>query len=63
MHQIQEKMDLIDLDEDTINVEVLDSLGVTMDQCRCQAIQICCQCGETLWEMVAKLVFLKWQDE
>jgi hypothetical protein len=31
MQQICEKMDMIDLDEDTINAEVLDSLGVTMD--------------------------------
>ena len=31
MQQIREKMDLIDLDEDTIDAEVLDSLGVTMD--------------------------------
>ena len=31
MQQIQEKMDLMDLDKDTINVEVLDSLRVTMD--------------------------------
>lgn len=34
MQQIREKMDLIDLDEDTIDVEVLDSLGVTMDNFR-----------------------------
>ncbi|EIW75382.1 AAA-domain-containing protein [Coniophora puteana RWD-64-598 SS2] len=31
MQQIREKMDLIDLDEDTIDAEVLDSLGVTME--------------------------------
>ena len=31
MQQIREKMDLIDLDEDTIDTEVLDSLGVTME--------------------------------
>lgn len=31
MQQIREKMDLIDLDEETIDAEVLDSLGVTMD--------------------------------
>ena len=29
--QIREKLELIDLDEDTINAEVLNSLGVTMD--------------------------------
>ena len=29
MQQIREKMDLSDLDEETIDAEVLDSLGVT----------------------------------
>ncbi|CAH7689977.1 hypothetical protein PPACK8108_LOCUS25175 [Phakopsora pachyrhizi] len=31
MQQIKEKMKLINLDKDTINTDVLDSLGVTMD--------------------------------
>ena len=30
MQQIREKLELIDLDEDTIYAEVLDSLGITM---------------------------------
>lgn len=34
MQQIREKMDLIDLEEDDIDAEVLDSLGVTMDNFR-----------------------------
>jgi transitional endoplasmic reticulum ATPase len=34
MQQIREKMDLIDLDEDTIDAEVLNSLGVTMENFR-----------------------------
>merc|ERR1712054_76812 len=34
MQQIREKMDLIDLDEDTIDAEILDSLGVTMENFR-----------------------------
>ena len=34
MQQIRKKMDLIDLDEDTIDAEVLDSLGITMDNFR-----------------------------
>jgi transitional endoplasmic reticulum ATPase len=34
MQQIREKMDLIDLEEDTIDAEVLDALGVTMDNFR-----------------------------
>jgi len=31
MQQIREKMDLIDLEDETIDAEVLDSLAVTMD--------------------------------
>ena len=31
MQQIREDMDLINLDEDTIDAEVLDSLGITME--------------------------------
>lgn len=34
MQQIREKMDLIDLEEDTIDAEVLNSLGVTMENFR-----------------------------
>lgn len=34
MQQIREKMDLIDLEEETIDAEVLDSLGVTMENFR-----------------------------
>lgn len=34
MQQIREKMDLIDLEEEEIDAEVLDSLGVTMDNFR-----------------------------
>jgi transitional endoplasmic reticulum ATPase len=31
MQQIREKMDLIDLDQESIDAEVLDSLAVSMD--------------------------------
>jgi transitional endoplasmic reticulum ATPase len=31
MQQIREKLELINLDEDTIDAEVLDSLGVTTE--------------------------------
>jgi transitional endoplasmic reticulum ATPase len=31
MQQIREKMDLIDLDEEMIDAEVVDSLGVAME--------------------------------
>ena len=34
MQQIRKKMGFIDLDEDTIDAEVLDSLGVTMENFR-----------------------------
>lgn len=34
MQQIREKMDLIDLEEETIDAEILDSLAVTMDNFR-----------------------------
>ena len=34
LQQIREKMDLIDLEEDTIDAEVLDSLAVTMEDFR-----------------------------
>ena len=34
MQQIREKMGFIDRDEDTIDAEVLDSLGVTMENLR-----------------------------
>ena len=34
LQQIREKMDLIDLEDDTIDAEVLDSLAVTMDNFR-----------------------------
>ncbi|KAH3679972.1 hypothetical protein WICMUC_000715 [Wickerhamomyces mucosus] len=34
MQQIREKMDLIDLEEEEIDAEILDSLGVTMDNFR-----------------------------
>lgn len=34
LQQIREKMDLIDLEDETIDAEVLDSLAVTMDNFR-----------------------------
>ena len=34
LQQIREKMQLIDLEDDTIDVEVLNSLAVTMDNFR-----------------------------
>ena len=37
--QICEKMDLIDLEDDTIDAEVMDSLAVTMDNFRVSIIE------------------------
>ena len=34
LQQIREKMDLIDMEEESIDAEVLDSLAVTMDNFR-----------------------------
>ena len=34
LQQIREKMDLIDMEEETIDAEVLDSLAVSMDNFR-----------------------------
>jgi transitional endoplasmic reticulum ATPase len=34
LQQIREKMDLIDLEDETIDAEVLDALAVTMDDFR-----------------------------
>ena len=36
MQQIREKMDLIDLDQETIDAEVLDSLAVSMENFKVQ---------------------------
>ena len=40
LQQIREKMDLIDLEEDIIDAEVLDSLAVTMENFRVISIQL-----------------------
>ena len=42
LQQIREKMDLIDLEDDTIDAEVLDSLAVSMDNFRVSAAISCC---------------------
>lgn len=38
MQQIREKMDLIDLDQESIDAEILDSLAVTMENFKVFAI-------------------------
>jgi hypothetical protein len=41
LQQIREKMDLIDLEDETIDAEVLDSLAVTMDNFRVRPHALC----------------------
>ena len=59
MQQIREKMDLIDLDEDTIDAEVLDSLGVTMDNFR---FALGTSNPSALRETVVEVPTVKWED-
>ncbi|GJE99275.1 AAA family ATPase [Phanerochaete sordida] len=59
MQQIREKMDLIDLDEDTIDAEVLDSLGVTMDNFR---FALGTSNPSALRETVVEVPTVKWDD-
>ena len=59
MQQIREKMDLIDLDEDTIDAEVLDSLGVTMENFRFALGQ---NNPSALRETVVEIPTTKWDD-
>jgi transitional endoplasmic reticulum ATPase len=59
MQQIREKMDLIDLDEDTIDAEVLDSLGVTVDNFR---FTFGVYDTSTLQETVAEVATVTWDD-
>lgn len=51
MQQIREKMDLIDLEEDSIDAEVLDSLAVSMENFRvyflCITFLACAWCFES----------------
>lgn len=59
MQQIREKMDLIDLEEDTIDVEVLDSLGVTMENFR---FALGISNPSALRETVVQSVNVTWED-
>ncbi|CAL1714433.1 unnamed protein product [Somion occarium] len=59
MQQIREKMDLIDLEEDTIDAEVLDSLGVTMDNFR---FALGTSNPSALRETVVEVPTVKWED-
>jgi transitional endoplasmic reticulum ATPase len=59
MQQIREKMDLIDLDEDKIDAEVLDSLGVTMDNFR---FALGASNPSALRETVVEIPQVSWDD-
>jgi SpoVK/Ycf46/Vps4 family AAA+-type ATPase len=59
MLQIREKMDLIDLDEDTIDAEVLNSLSVTMDNF-CFALEVSNPLA--LHESVVEVPTITWDD-
>ncbi|CAE6455943.1 unnamed protein product [Rhizoctonia solani] len=59
MQQIREKMDLIDLDADTIDAEVLDALGVTMDNFR---FALGVSNPSALRETVVEVPTVKWSD-
>ncbi|PWN43301.1 putative CDC48-microsomal protein of CDC48/PAS1/SEC18 family of ATPase [Ceraceosorus guamensis] len=59
MQQIREKMDLIDLDEDTIDAEVLDSLGVTMENFR---FALGVSNPSALRETVVEVPTVTWKD-
>ncbi|KAF9652107.1 AAA ATPase [Thelephora ganbajun] len=59
MQQIREKMDLIDLEEDTIDAEVLDSLGVTMENFR---FALGTSNPSALRETVVEIPTVTWND-
>jgi transitional endoplasmic reticulum ATPase len=59
MQQIREKMDMIDLDEDTIDAAVLDSLAVTMDNFR-HALGACNP--SALRETIVEVPNVSWSD-
>jgi SpoVK/Ycf46/Vps4 family AAA+-type ATPase len=59
MQQIREKMDMIDLDEDTIDAEVLDSLGITMDNFR---FALGTSNPSALRETVVEIPTVTWDD-
>lgn len=59
MQQIREKMDLIDLEEETIDAEVLDSLGVTMENFR---FALGNSNPSALRETVVQSVNVTWED-
>jgi transitional endoplasmic reticulum ATPase len=58
MQQIHKKMDLIDLDKDTIDAGVLDSLGVTMENVRFTLTSN----PSALCETIIEVPIITWDD-
>ena len=61
LQQIREKMDLIDMEEETIDAEVLDSLAVSMDNFRVCFRFIFCAILDFL-KMQLKALLLEYQN-
>lgn len=59
MQQIREKMDLIDLEDETIDAEILDSLAVTMDNFR---FALGTSNPSALRETVVEVPTTRWND-
>lgn len=59
MQQIREKMDLIDFERDTIDVEVLDLLGVATENFR---FALGTSDPSALSETVVEVPIVKWED-
>lgn len=59
LQQIREKMELIDLEEDKIDAEVLDSLAVTMDNFR---FALGASNPSALRETVVEVPNVSWDD-
>lgn len=59
MQQIREKMELIDLDDDTIDAEILDSLAVSMDNFR---FALSAGNPSALRETVVEVPTVSWND-
>ena len=59
MQQIREKLELIDLDEDTIYMEALDSLGITMENFR---FALGTSNPSALCETVVEVPTVTWDD-
>ena len=61
LQQIREKMDLIDMEEETIDAEVLDSLAVSMDNFRVCFRLLFCAILDFL-KMQLKALLLEYQN-